>query len=100
MRHRVGRLQDLPDGHGWLVEIEGQEIALFRRGERVHALDNVCPHRGAALAFGDVRGEVVYCPLHAWPFQLATGACPEFPEASVRTFPVHVGEGGDLELEL
>jgi nitrite reductase (NADH) small subunit len=99
VRHRVGRLESFPDGHGWLVEIEGREVALFRRGDRVFALDNVCPHRGAALAFGDVRGEVVHCPLHAWPFHLPTGDCPEFPGVCVRTFPVHV-EGGDVHVEL
>lgn len=77
----------------------GREVALFRLAGHVYALDNVCPHRGAALAFGDVRGAVVYCPLHAWPFELATGRCVEVPEASVRTYPVRV-EGGELELEL
>jgi nitrite reductase (NADH) small subunit len=99
MRHRVGPLAKLPDGHGWLVELGGQEIALFRRGADVHALENVCPHRGAALAFGEVRGHVVHCPLHAWPFDVRTGGCPEFPEVSVRTYPVHV-EGGDVWVEL
>lgn len=99
MRHRVARLQDLPDGHGYLVEVEGEPIALFRRDGEVHALENTCPHRGAALAHGDVRGGLVYCPLHAWAFELATGACPEFPEARIRTFPVHV-EGGEVFVEL
>lgn len=99
MRHRIGRLEDLPDGLGSLVELDGREIALFRRGSRVYALDNTCPHRGAALAFGDVRGDLVHCPLHAWPFHLSTGACPEFPEASVATYRVHV-EGGEVEVEL
>lgn len=99
MRHRVGPLAQLPDGHGWLVELEGREIALYRRGDRVFALDNVCPHRGAALAFGEVRGDVVHCPLHAWPFHLETGACPEFPGVAVATHRVHV-EGGDVVVEL
>ena len=99
MRHRVGPLAKLPEGHGWLVELDGQEIARFRRGDDVHALENLCPHRGAALAFGELRGDVVHCPLHAWPFDVRTGGCPEFPEVSVRTFPVHV-EGGDVYVEL
>jgi nitrite reductase (NADH) small subunit len=99
VRHRIARLAELPDGHGWHVELDGQQIAVFRRGGEVHAIEGVCPHRGAALAFGDVRGEVVYCPLHAWPFHLPTGGCPEFPGVAVRTFPVHV-EGGEVFVEL
>jgi nitrite reductase (NADH) small subunit len=99
VRHHVGSLETLPDGRGSLVEIAGREIALFRRGEEVFALDNVCPHRGAALAFGDLREDVVFCPLHAWPFHLPTGACPEKPGVCVETFRVHV-EGGEVHVEL
>lgn len=99
MRCKVARLADLPDGHGWLVEVEGREIALFRRGDRVHALDNNCPHRGASLAHGDVHKGMVYCPLHAWGFDVATGDCPEFPESRVETVRVYV-QGGDVEVEL
>jgi nitrite reductase (NADH) small subunit len=100
MRHRVAKLDELPKGAGWLVELpDGREVALFRDGKRVHALDAVCPHRGAILAFGEVRDGIVRCPLHAWPFRIADGTCPEFPEASVRTFEVTV-EGGEVFLEL
>ena len=99
MRHKVARLSDIPERCGWLVTVEGRELALFRRGERVYALDNVCPHRGAALAFGDVRGDLVYCPAHAWSFDLPTGRCPEFEGVAVDTYPVHV-EGGDVLVEL
>ncbi len=96
---KVGRLQDIEDGRGRVVEVGGRELALFRQGERVYALDNVCPHRGAALAFGDVKGDTVFCPLHAWPFELETGACSEFPDVCVQAFDVRV-EGGDVVVEL
>jgi nitrite reductase (NADH) small subunit len=86
----VCRLQDLPAGQGYLVEVEGEAVALFRVGDAVHALDDVCPHRGASLAFGDLRGATVYCPLHAWDFDVRTGRCGEFPEVTVRTYRVEV----------
>jgi len=99
VRHRVARLSELPERVGWLVTVAGQEVALFRLGPCVYAIDNECPHRGAALAFGEVRGEELRCPLHAWPFHIPTGACPEFPGVSVRCHPVHV-EGGEVFVEL
>lgn len=100
MRRKVARLTDIPPASGHLVELEdGREVALFREGQRVHALDAVCPHRGASLAFGEVRGGVVYCPLHAWPFRLADGCCPDEPAATVTTYAVTV-EGEDVYLEL
>ena len=99
MRWRVGRLEDFPDGRGRVVEVNGHSLAIFRRGERLQALDDTCPHRGASLAAGDVRGPLVYCPLHAWAFELESGGCAERPGAAVRAYRVHV-EGGEVELEL
>jgi nitrite reductase (NADH) small subunit len=99
MRRRVATLADLPEHVGWLIEVDGREIALFREGGRVHALDNVCPHRGAALSFGEVRNGVVFCPLHAWPFEIASGRCTDLEGVTVDTFPVVV-EGGEVFLEL
>ena len=99
LERTVCHLSDIEDGRALLVEVEGLELALFRRGEEVFALENSCPHRGGSLASGDLKGEVVYCPLHAWPFDLRSGRCLEFPEAPVRIFPVRV-EGGKVRVEL
>ncbi len=99
MRRTVCCLSQLPEGHGYLVEVEGECIALFRVGREVHAIENACPHREGPLAFGDLRGSTVFCPLHAWGFDVRTGRCDEFPGACVRTFQVHL-EGDDVQIEL
>ena len=100
MRRRVARVDEIPGGSGFLVELEdGREVALFRQGRRVFGLDAICPHRGACLAFGEVREGMVHCPLHAWAFRLDDGSCPEFPGVRVTTYPVSV-EGGEVFLEL
>jgi len=99
VRRTVCRFSDLPDRQGYLVEVAGEAIALFRVGDRVHAIDNTCPHREGPLAFGDLRGATVHCPLHAWPFDVRTGRCAEFPGVAVRTFPVHL-EGDEVQIEL
>jgi nitrite reductase (NADH) small subunit len=101
VRHRIASLSELPEGCGWLVEVAGREVALFRRGDRVTALDAICPHQGGCLAFGEVRGGIVYCPVHAWPFDIATGCCVEdgLERARVKTFPVHL-QGDDVLVEL
>jgi nitrite reductase (NADH) small subunit len=99
VRHRVARLSDLPEGCGYRVVVAGREVALFRRGERVHALDGICPHRGGMLAYGERREGIAYCPLHAWGFELETGRCTDPGEVVVETFPVQV-EGGEVWIEL
>ena len=99
MIYRVCRLSDLPQRRGCLFEVEGEAIALFRVGALVHAISNACPHRDGPLAFGDLTGTTVFCPLHAWGFDLRTGRCEEFPGVCVRTYPVHL-EGDEVAVEL
>jgi nitrite reductase (NADH) small subunit len=37
------------------------------------ALEDACPHSGASLAKGCVRGDVIVCPSHEWEIELASG---------------------------
>ncbi len=41
------------------------------------AIEDACNHAGASLALGerDASGKCVVCPVHAYIFDLATGAC-------------------------
>jgi nitrite reductase (NADH) small subunit len=99
VRVRACRLSDIEDGKGLTVEAGDAVLALFRSGSEVWAIDNDCPHRGGALACGDLRGTTAYCPLHAWPFDVRTGQCLEFPEASVRSYRAELC-GGEVWVEL
>jgi nitrite reductase (NADH) small subunit len=95
----VCRTSDLAEGRGRVVEVDGLEIAVFVVEGRVYALENACPHRGGPLAFGDLRGRTVHCPLHAWPFDLATGGCPDHPDRPARAFVARV-RGDEVRVEL
>jgi len=85
----VARTDELPPGHGKLVEVKHKRIALFNVGGRYYALDDRCPHRGAPLSEGDLEGETVVCPWHAAVFDLATGNVIQPPAAGrVATYDV------------
>jgi len=99
VEHVVCRLEDIEEGRGKFVEVKGRELALFRRGEEVFAVENSCPHRGGPIAFGDLKGDTVFCPLHAWPFDLRSGKCLEFPDEFLQVFPARV-EGGEVRVKL
>jgi NAD(P)H-dependent nitrite reductase small subunit len=96
---RACRVEELAEGKGKMVELDGECIALFRSGAEVVAVDNECPHRGGALAGGDLHGGAVHCPLHGWPFDARTGRCLEQAGVRVRTFPVEV-RGGEVWVEV
>ena len=79
---------DLPDGAGKALVVNGIEVAVFRRGSAVYALENACPHVGAALADGELDGDEVICPLHGHRFNVKTGACSTDPSLRARCIPL------------
>lgn len=96
----VVRLEDVPDGMGKLIRVNGEEVAVFRVGERLYGLQNICPHEGGSLSAGLVEGVEVICPLHAYRFSLETGACSTDRRLKARLFKlVAVGDGFAIEPE-
>jgi nitrite reductase (NADH) small subunit/3-phenylpropionate/trans-cinnamate dioxygenase ferredoxin subunit len=98
----VAAAADLPPGGSLAVRVDGVPIALFNVSGTVHAVENVCPHAGAALDRGartGSGGEVVICPFHGWRFDVRTGRCVQIPGVSLRTFRVRVTDGA-VEVEV
>ncbi len=92
-RHLVGPLEELAEDEGRRVELDGIPVAVFRRGTRVFAVHDSCPHMGAALSEGFVNGGSVVCPWHGWTFDLETGASPLDPEECVEKYAAVVEDG-------
>lgn len=63
----VARSRDLRAGQISRVTLARQEIVVFRTASgELGALDAHCPHMGAHLGLGRVRGEHLECRLHCW----------------------------------
>jgi nitrite reductase/ring-hydroxylating ferredoxin subunit len=91
-------LAALAPGQSALVTLGGEDVALFRRGEEILAIGNLCPHQGGSLSDGFIEGDIVVCPLHGWEFDLRSGACMTVPGESVPRYAVTV-EAGAIFLE-
>lgn len=83
---KVGPLRDLPEGAGVRVEADGDQIAVFRIGDEVYAVSDVCSHAEASLSEGELFDHLVECPRHGSEFDLRTGE----PESLPATRPVAV----------
>lgn len=69
-------------GDRGVVEIDGEEIVVFRAEGRIHAFANACPHEGNPLVEGDLVGPELVCAYHGWRFDLRTGSCLVGDEAA------------------
>ncbi len=91
-------MDELWDGAGIGVTVQGRELALFRIGEAVFATEAFCTHGQARLCEGFIEGHEIECPLHQGRFDLRSGAATCAPAtATVKTFAVRI-EGGRVWL--
>ncbi len=95
---RVCRWQDILPESGVCARVGERQIAVFRAGEHVFALDNLDPCSGANVLargiVGELRGElVVASPIYKQHFSLRSGRCLESPRHSVRAYPARVLDG-------
>ena len=87
----LGPVSAIPPGEGRTFAVAKERIAVFRgRDGRLFAAEASCPHRGGPLADGLLGGSTLICPLHAWKFELSTGAALR-GECGLKTYPVRVG---------
>ena len=92
----AARLDDLVDGEMLQVQLGGELIGLYRVGERVFALSDICSHQEAYLTEGEFEPEEleVECPLHGSRFNVETGAVRILPATKpVASYPVKVEDG-------
>ncbi len=83
-------LAAIPSERGLFVRLGSFELALFRIGDQIHALDNTCPHAGGSLAEGTRTDGCVTCPLHGWRFDACTGAGVAPSKAGVTSYPTKI----------
>ena len=70
-----------------------KEIALYRGEDSIlSCVSNICPHRGAKMALGKVKGNCLACPYHGWLFD-SKGKLVDVPSIDSQTTP----QGSDLE---
>jgi len=69
----VSKVGELEDGAMRAVDVAGRQVLLARVGDHYYAADNRCPHMGARLSRGSLRGTIVTCPRHGSQFDLNDG---------------------------
>ena len=86
-------LSALPQGRGRRVCKAGLDLAVFRVGDAVYAIDDSCPHAGGSLSNGKLQGTRVTCPVHGLKFDLRSACQPATPTLEVKKYPLQVVGG-------
>lgn len=84
--------------------VEGESLIVLRRGQRVFAYHNVCPHAGRRLNWAPGRflldqGRLV-CAAHGAVFEAEDGLCIDGPCRGSRLRAVAVRDLGDGRVEI
>ena len=96
---KVADVKDVAPGQGKTIDVNGREIALFNVSGTFYAVDNACKHRGGSLGEGELDGQIVTCPLHAWTYDVTTGECFDDPACGIDRFAVKI-EGDAVLIEI
>ncbi|MBA2274284.1 MAG: non-heme iron oxygenase ferredoxin subunit [Actinobacteria bacterium] len=95
----VAKLDDIPDEGCKQIIVRGDVVGLYRVGDDVYALGDVCTHEEAYLTDGDFDAEEleVECPRHGSRFNVVDGSVRILP--ATRPEPTYeVKIEGDLVL--
>lgn len=88
----VCKISEIPEGEGKPFEINDSVIAIFNVGNEFFAIDDMCPHAGAALSPGhvDCVEKTVTCPWHAWRFDITDGTWCDNRKLKVNSYELKV----------
>lgn len=89
----LGPVKQFSESRPRICQVGPLKLAIFRKDNRLYAIQNKCPHAAASLGLGQFKGLLVACPRHHWQFNVATGACLTTPSFCVQTFPIRIQHG-------
>lgn len=99
-RHVAGKLRDFPPGTPRAIQAGGKHLCVVNANGALHAVDELCPHRGGPLSEGTLEGTTLACPWHGAKFDILTGAVVAQPAPrGLKRYPVTV-EGDDVVVDV
>ncbi|MEZ5294459.1 MAG: ferric reductase-like transmembrane domain-containing protein [Vicinamibacterales bacterium] len=83
----------IPERRAFVACVSGERVAVFRHGDRLSAVSNVCQHQNGPLGEGKIVNGCIVCPWHGYEYVPETGASPPPFTEKVPTFRVRVDAG-------
>ncbi len=96
---KAAKKEEVPVGTIREYQVGGKAIALANVDGKFFAISGVCLHQGGPLGEGEMSGQRVTCPWHAWEYDVTTGKLVTNPEVGVESYAVEV-RGDDIYVDL
>jgi 3-phenylpropionate/trans-cinnamate dioxygenase ferredoxin subunit len=96
----VAAVEEIPVGERLFLEIDQQDIVIFKILDEYFAIEDICSHDDGPLGEGELEGHKIICPRHGAHFDVRTGKAESLPAiVDIPAFPVRV-VNGQIELGL
>jgi nitrite reductase/ring-hydroxylating ferredoxin subunit/DMSO/TMAO reductase YedYZ heme-binding membrane subunit len=90
----VGPPDSIPDQAARIIAAaNGERIAVFRDGNQIGALTNLCAHQNGPIGEGRIINGCVTCPWHGYEYRLEDGCAPPPFTEKLATYRVRLREG-------
>jgi nitrite reductase/ring-hydroxylating ferredoxin subunit/DMSO/TMAO reductase YedYZ heme-binding membrane subunit len=90
----VGPPRSIPDKGARIIAAPGGErIAVFRDGDQIGALTNLCAHQNGPLGEGRIVDGCIVCPWHGYEYRLADGCAPAPFTERLATYRARINYG-------
>lgn len=90
---RVCKVGDIEDSRAKMFCINIERIAVFKTGNKLFAVNNVCKHQNGPLGDGKIVDGCITCPWHGYQYLPHNGQSPPPFKEQVSTYDVMVNEG-------
>ena len=73
MLFKICKSSDIPENSMRAFPVEKTDVLVVRHNGVLFACNNSCPHRGASLSKGEIKGDNIICYMHGYEFNIFTG---------------------------
>lgn len=84
---------EIPPQRARIFPVAGERVAVFRHGQQLSAISNVCRHQNGPLGEGKIVDGCVVCPWHGYQYRPADGASPPPFTEKVATYRLALRQG-------
>ncbi|MHB8134195.1 MAG: non-heme iron oxygenase ferredoxin subunit [Anaerolineaceae bacterium] len=92
--YRILPVEELDAGERIFIEIENEPVVIFKVGEQIYAIGDLCTHDDGPLGDGELEDHQITCPRHGAKFDIVSGKALTLPAVEPTiVYPVRIING-------